>query len=370
MNFDLIKFEISPELISFIKALREKYNVKATDIKEKIGKSSAYISKFDKGDYKLITLKDFLTMIEAICNEKDLSFKLVDEYVKQRISSDKSEYSSDHGLSTYDDVIRIVTVPEKLIDFINDQLNNIYSKESFETHTLQAFIEKINENSDLPDISKSDKYEYNIYYADLEDSDGCKVDNGGCEECDQKGTCIKNNSAFVKVKLKFEEVSKLLAKEVAESNCLTITALLYQIFRENGINKNLAQICAANTMSQYGFYSLQAQKFAKITAEKRNKANSQLIEMSNQTQFVISNLIDFIYFMNKKNSSYVVKKMLGLNNNLYSDPSIIFAILDLPFSKTKDLSREQKGKMIQEISDIIIKYSDVKEDNNKYQIIE
>jgi len=81
----------------------------------------------------------------------------------------------------------------------------------------------------------------------------------------------------------------------------------------------------------------------------------------------MSDFADITFSFFKKEPIYVISKIFGFSNNLYSDPSFNIAMLDLPFYKLKDLNKDDKKKLIDEIQQLILKYSEKKLDDNNYE---
>lgn len=333
----MIKFKITEEMIDFLKSLREEYNIKAIDLAEKIGKTGAYISKFDKGDYKNISLDDLNNMASKIIGDEKKGCEAVENFLNNYILNNEIY---DTGLLTYDDVIRKIDIPSDLIEFIDMEIKENNFK-------ISDIVKYINSNSDLPDFTKDIKYEYNIYYS-FEDSE-------------------ENNNIFIKVKLEESLVENILNKKVLKSNFLTIRSLVYSISRLKNVDKNLSILISESILSKYKFFNLKLEGFSLITEELKNNVKDELNQMPDQINNTIYHLISFICFIYKKDPYYSIRKVWGLRTNLNSDPSLFFALFNYPFFKMSELSFNNKSKFLKELNSLIKKYSKIQEDD-KYQI--
>ncbi|MHB8065091.1 MAG: hypothetical protein ACYDG2_21155 [Ruminiclostridium sp.] len=355
----MIRLNITEAMISFIKEARDKYKIKATDLAVKIDKSSAYISKFDKGDYKTISYNELCQMLSAICdnvnsNEKveisDEGKKLTDDFLTNCLLNDKDDlYDEDCGLMTYDDVIRTLEIPTDLVDYINSEIE----KNKFE---ISNIINKANENADLGEYAKNPKYEVNTYYSIGEDEL-------------KENQANKSEVCFIKVNLEESIVIKILNKEITFYNYLTLKSLLYTIYRLKDIPESLSQLLANNILSQFHFYNLRATNMANFAEDSKNKAFEEMKNMPSALVSTTSNYANLIFSFYKQNPKYTSSKIYGLHKNLSTDAPLVVASLDLPLYKMKDLDADTKRKFLQDVKELINKYTEKKSETKEFQII-
>ncbi len=335
-SLDKIKFDITDKLTDYLKKLRLEYKVNANVLAGKIGKSNAYISKFDKGDYKNISLEDLILMIESICGDKDTAYSHLDKYVIEYFSD--PDRLKDTGIKTYDDVIRQIDVPETLVDFINSEIERL-------GFTVDELINRINDNKDLDGLPK---YDYNLYTED-------------------------DNGYIIYINLDIDTVKRILAKELLTSNWITLNSILYTLSRidktsPGNFSFGIAALIADNEMIEYKMYNLHSSIVAKLTNDRRISINQKLDELPDITLRTIYDFVDMFSIMSKKHLHYIIYKSYGLNENLGEDPSMLLALLGLPYDKTKSISTDKKKELLKDIADLFEKYSKI-EDSDKYQLL-
>lgn len=342
----MAKLNITDSMITFIKENREKYKISAAKLADAIGKSSAYVSKFDKGDYKMISYDDLLDMLSAIGGSKSEGEKLLEEYFTNLISNNNDKNESNYDIKTYDNVLRMIDIPIELRDYIN----NLISENKL---TISDIVNKANENADLPEFTKNQKYEFNEYYPYEKD----------------KSNSYEKEYSFVKIKVNEDEIVKILSGNVTKANYLTMDAILYTISRMRKIGEHLSSIIADNILSKYHFYNLEGTKLSKLAEQIKNEAIENMNAMSDQSIFTLSEFIKVVSVFYNKDVDYAIAKTTGLHRNLMSDASLVMAIFDIPLFKVKDINIEDKRKLIKDIEELIVKYSELKANDDNYQII-
>lgn len=346
----MFRLNITDAMINFIKDNRDSHNIKASLLATKIGKSSAYLSKLDKGDYKTISYEDLCQMLNAICDNEDDGKKLVDDfltdYIRNKSIELEEEEEKDYGLTTYDDVFRLLEIPPDLVDYINGEI----SKNKFK---ISDIVNKANANGDLPDFTKNSKYENNVYYP--------------YEKEDSQEESKKPTASFIKVNIQEEHVSDILNKTITISNYVTLQALLYTIYRlQKNIGKNLSSIAAETFSDKFHFYNLERTKYAETAEKSKTKVHEEMSNMPNLFVRTVNDFAEIAFTFFKRNPIYAISKIFGFRENLYTDPAFTIALLDLPFYKLKDLDRDDKKKLMNEMNQLISKYSEIKPDN-KYE---
>ena len=331
----MIRLNITESMLNFIKDNRDKYNMKASVLAEKIDKSSAYISKLDKGDYKTISYEDLYFMLGKICGDETNGKMLVDDFLTNYIIDvNDDQLLEDYGLMTYDDVLRMIEVPSDLIDYINEEISN-------NNLDIIDIISKANENNDLPNFAKNPKYDYNVYYFNEKDEM-------------QKS---ESNLSFIKIHLLDTVVLEILKKENPKSNYLTIQALLYTIYRQQDYDETLSSIMAENFLSKFHFFNLVGMRRAKFAAESKTKAFKEMDNMPTLFVSTLCNFANVTFSFFEKNPGYTISKISGFHHNLFEEASFVMAILDLPLYKLKDINIEDKRNFLKEVEQLITKNS-------------
>lgn len=342
----MFRLNITKAMIYFIKDTREKYNVKASELATKINKSSAYLSKFDKGDYKTISYEELCFMLHQICGDENMGKKLVDDFLTDFIKTSENvaekEEDVDYGLNTFDDVVRLIEIPSDLVDYINDKI----SKNKFE---ISDIVNKANENADLEDFTKNSKYEANVYYS--------------YEKDDIKENSKKLADTFIKVTIQEANIIDILNKTITKTNYLTLKSLLYTIYRLQNIEESTSSYLARTFLDKFHFYNLKRFKIAELAEKSKTEAIKEMENMPSLFIRTISDFANITFTFFKKNPIYALSKINGFRENLYTDPAYTIALLDLPFYKLKDSDRDNKKKLMVEIDQLISKYSEKKPDD-------
>lgn len=343
----MAKFEVTPELASILKSTRVQHGVAAKSVAIEIGKSQSYLSKLEKGDIKKIEEEELTAILKFIFQDDKENLDAILEKIYESIQVQFTDEEINNQLwwDNYDTVLRLIPVPEDLVDDINSRIAAL-------DISVAYLCQRINANEGIyPTIKNEDHYPFNQWQA-----------------------LIKNHTIdfyFIKVKLSEDKISRLLDKEVNSVNYITLLSIAYYLRKielygdQPSIDEEKSRdltLYAHDYLNSFKFFSIQEKsklrKEAKTDTDRDqlvssfDKKNRELIN-----QIIISCKIFSDLDIRRSNETLgmVVK-------NLEWDVSFMMAIWSMKYSDLGDMSYSYKIRILNEIKEVIKKYMDIPRD--------
>lgn len=351
----MIKLTLSQDIIDFIKDQRNSKSLTANSFAKRIGKTPAYISKFDKGDFKNITLDDLYYLIGSIHYNTDqieeipleeaksigepIVNKFLDEYIENFPHSEEKEYIyyNDEGLNNYDQVYRLLDIPSDLVDFINSTIEK-------KKISVDDILKRCNSNQDIDaSLLKNPKYEYNQYYKDE-----------------------SNDNLFIKFQIEKETLEAILSKEITSSNFISMLMILYTINRLSNnpkFGKKSAQFIALEVLDKFAYRNLSMKRDKNKVEKDRKKILEDFNKLPINTEFTLLQIIHIFNLFASQDLNYTINKAHNVLSNLKEDPSLTISLMEVDLEKTKDLSIDKKRQLIDAINKLVSDFSSTNGDS-------
>lgn len=346
----MIKLNISPQIIKLVKEQRDAKNMNASTFAKRIGKTNAYVSKFDKGDFKTIELNDLYSLIgfihiengespidEAVKIGEPIVNKFLDQYLLE--DSEDSKISSiykddDDGLRNYDEVYKKIDIPSALIDYLNDRIEK-------QELTYEKIVKHCNANYDIDEsIRKNNKLEFNTYYTNESNEDG-----------------------FIIFHLDIEEINSILKKDQIKCSFITILMILYTINRlsvKPKISPMSASQFSYQALDKYGFRTLNMMRLRNRIEKMKNSEFEKLKNLPIDTSFVFARMVGYFDYISKIDLNYIINKTSCIIDNINSDPSLLMSLMEIDLEPVKDLNIQKKRELLNDIKELIKNYSENK----------
>lgn len=337
----MAKTPVTPELANMLKALRLQKNIQAKDLAEKIDRSSAYITKLEKGDVKSID-NDLLDSILSFLTGGDTEG---DELV-EKIYAIRKQYPSEEEIEeqlwfvNFDTILRRLPIPEKLISCLNDRIS---------TNTIERSIllRRINNNEALTEDEKNDEsIEFNRWFSPK-----------------------KNNSAqSIKILLEEKDLNDILDRKVTFASYIFVFSIAFYIlkierFGEQVVigdeeNSNLMRETTA-LLNQYKFYSL-AEKSKKIAnAETQEQINEIWNSFDTENQEILSDILSGFKFASELDIQTTNIRLKDFSSNMHWDIWFMLKLISCRYSDLDELSATMKKEFLNEVEALILKYKEL-----------
>ena len=340
---------VTQQLADSIKMIRQQNNIQSKAVAEHVGKSSAYISRLEKGEIKSIDSVLLDKILEYICGDNIESGEIVSVlYDTLTIRYSKEEIDKQIWLMNYDMIARRVPIPEELVKSINEMM---------ESYSISRphLLERINANESLTAEEISDSsIEYNRWYSK---DDGKKQ--------------------IIKMKLEMQDLDVILDKKARSSPYIIILSILYYILKiaEYGDDTDLSDNDNADLMEKatqilnaHKFYSIAEKNKILKTIRTEQQYNELLSTFDIENSNIISDIIAGFKYASETDVQTANSRLKAFDKNLRWDIWFILRIISLNYQKLDDLSTTLKREFIHEIEELINTYHDIPDDKKKMEV--
>lgn len=352
----MAKFEVTPELASILKSTRVQHGVSAKSVATLIGKSQSYLSKLEKGDIKKIDEEELTAILKYIFREDQESLDGILEKIYESIDIQFTDEEIKNQLwwDNYDTVLRLIPVPEDLIDDIIKRISSLGI-------SIAYLCKRINANEGIfPTITNEDHYPFNQWQA-----------------------LIKNHTIafyFIKMSVSEQRIVRLLNKEDNSANYVTILSIAYylrkiELYGEKTLisedDSHSLSIYARDYLNKYKFFSIQE----KTKLRKEAKTDSDRDQLVSSFDLKNRDLINHIIISCKLFSELDIRRsneaLERIVKNLDWDVSFMMAIWSMRYDTLGDLSYSHKMKLLSDIKEVLNKYIDIPKEQralNQYDL--
>lgn len=335
------KTPVTLELANTLKALRIQKNIPAKDLAERIGRSSAYITKLEKGEAKSID-NDLLDSILSFLTDGDTEG---DELV-EKIYAIRKQYPSDKEIEeqlwfvNYDTVLRRLPIPEKLILFLNDKIvANAIDR--------SVLLKRINDNEALSSEEKNDEsIEFNRWFSPKKN----------------------NNAQSIKILLEENDFINILDRKVTFASYIFVFAISFytlkiEKFGEQVIISEEENIelmrDTTSLLNEYKFYSL-AEKSKKIAAaETQEQINEIWNSFDTENQEILSDILSGFKVASELDIQITNDRLKKFSANMHWDIWFMLKLISRSYSDLDELSATMKKEFLNEIETLILKYKEL-----------
>ena len=349
----MAKFKVTHELASTLKSIRVQYNVTAKSVAECIGKSPSYISKLEKAEIKTIEEDELTNIFKFIYQGVDNGQESLDTILEKvyntiEIRFTDEEIRSQTWWDTYDTVRRRIPIPAELVDDITTRMKAI----NLSSATLCS---RINANEAISlDVKNDDRYPFNEWQA-----------------------YVRNHHVdfyFIKVKIEQEYIDRLLNKEIAGTNYITMLAIAFylhkierfgkQVSITNEENTNLNTI-ARDYLNRFKFFSISEKNKLSRLAKSKEEKEALVSSFDRDNQELVNKILFCYKIFSDIDVQRSNKVFENIVNNLDWDLSFMMAISNLKFNELKDISYTNKKNLLNEIRALVKKYNELPENQRK-----
>lgn len=343
----MAKYNVTPELAEIIKAVRVQNHVTAKSVAEHIGKSQSYMSKLEKGDIKSIQEEE-LTKIFRFVFGSDKGFQeflnsalgKIFETLELRFNDE--EIAEQIWFDNYDTVLRLIPLPDELIDSFNDRLQSIRL-------SIDELCARINANEGIsPKVVNTDQYPFNEWQPFVVDQ---KID-----------------FTFIKMCVSVSDITNILEKKTRTANYVTVLAIAYYIIktekygRATQINEDDERIVmreAQDCLSSHRFYSIAVKNRLSKQAHSNTERNELLSSFDRENIPLVNEMLKYIKILSEIDIANTNKQLANLVDNLRWDGGFMMRLLSIPFADMDNMSFTLKKQMLSEIQAVAVKFKEL-----------
>ena len=331
---------VTPELTEIIRTIRIENRILSKDLAASINKSTAYISKFEKGDIKTIDTDDLYTILQLLfCDDNDQGI-IEKIYQSLRIKYSREEIAQILWFKNYDTVDRKIPVPEGLIDYINTVIiDNHISK--------KHLLFRINANESLPEETKTDpSIPFNRWFHTQLD-DGRHIDQ-------------------IKIHMSLDRFESILNKGVEKAPYIDLLCIVFYILKTKKYNEavlidpeenDALMQEASNTLSKYKFYTV-SERQEYLSLKRASAAHPDLLNSEDITNLdLINEIVSGFHFYSEYDVKLANKRLKAFDDNMHWDLGFMMRIISMDFAGLQAISVDRKQEIINEIDKLIIHYA-------------
>ena len=335
------KTPVTLELANMLKALRLQKRIQAKDLAANIGRSSAYITKLEKGDVKSID-NDLLDSILCFLTGGDTE----GEELVERIYAIRKQYPSEEEIEkqlwfvNFDTVLRRLPIPEKLISCLNEKI----TVNAIERTVL---LRRINNNEALTEDEKTDEsIEFNRWFSPK-----------------------KNMRAqSIKILLEANVFNDILDRKIAFASYIFVFAIAFYIlkierFGEQIVISDDENTCLMNDtvvlLNQNKFYSLAEKSKIIANAETQEQINEVLNSFDTENQEILFDILSGLKYASELDIQTTNIRLKNFNSNMHWDIWFMLKLMSFSYSDLNELSASMKKEFLNEIENLILKYKEL-----------
>lgn len=320
---------VTQELGKIIKSERQSRNIFVKDIIPNIKKSLAYFSKIENAKVDKIELSTLYTIFENIIEKENFNTYMSNLLQKVTIGLTEEEIKNEEWMHTFDMQYREIPISEEICNFIHEKLKT-------RSISAQDVIKRLNKNEAL---DSQEQYEDNQVYA--------KYDNDGAM------------TSSIKFNLPDDFLDDILSGKIDTINYINMLGIIYVLFRFEGFSDKESMEKSQKYLYENKFYTLLEKNRLLRDASKNGKVEIDSVLSPEDKEYLsISRDVSKKFkLLSDQNIKYANSKLKIFNENLRDEPGITFAIIGLPLSNLKGISKDTKKQFIQDIKALINKYS-------------
>lgn len=325
------KVRLTDELSKLIKNTRINNGIKSSDLANHIEKSVAYVSKLESTGLKYIDfnlLKDILEFLTKNTKEDfdDFITKTLEKFHIEKIQEED-------WVIRFDLELRQIPIPKELVNFINEKLKEL-------NLTPEELVNIINRNEDL----KSENMDFSKY---------------------DKNTIIRmtDDTRFVIFDLNSSLVRDILNNKKRTINYITMLEIISNIFKLQGINNKNHIDEIEKFLTGLKFYTLNTRNKLLKEKEKEQELHTILNQYDTENLEHITRIFQSIKVLSAWNVDYANHYLKELSESFnINDVPFIIAAVGRKFYNLRNLDKANKKSFLQELDDLIDKYSKLEYD--------
>ena len=341
--------EVTPSLSETLRNMRIQNKIQAKQLASHIKKSPAYISKLEKGGIQTIDTEELNSILRFISGNESPVELAEQIYKSLKLKYTTKEIEKQLWFVNYDTVECLLPIPDSLVDDLNMRIEHLGI-------SRQYLAMRINANEGLSDEDRSDSsIPYNQWYH--------PNNKDGAAQC-------------IKILLPEERLSKILDKGFEIAPYVFIFCILYYLLKieqyqdvvfisdeqNSAIMKETTSI-----LNAHKFLSI-SEKNHLISEKQSQEEISEVLSSFDKDNFEILNdiLLGF-QFASNHNIMATNKQLKTFGENMHWDLGFMLRIISMNYTSLKETSVSNKRKLLSEIEELVIKYSELPEDQNRIE---
>ena len=335
------KTPVTLELANMLKSLRLQKRIQSKDLAENIGRSSAYITKLEKGEVKSID-NDLLDSILSFLNGGDTE----GEELVERIYAIRKQYPSEEEIEkqlwfvNFDTVLRRLPIPEKLISCLNEKI----TVNAIERTVL---LRRINNNEALTEDEKTDEsIEFNRWFSPK-----------------------KNKKAqSIKILLDANVFNDILDRKVAFASYIFVFAIAFYILKIEKYGEQVVISDDENTelmnettvlLNQNKFFSLAEKSRIIANAETQEQINEVWNSFDTKKKKIVSEILSGFKYASELDIQTTNTRLHNFCSSLHWDIWFMLKLISFSYYDLDELSATMKKEFLNEIENLILKYKEL-----------
>lgn len=324
--------QITPKLRDTIKDERKKAKLRGDVLSKELGKSASYISQIENGRITNIEIEMFYKIFEKIINLPEESRNAYINQILDNMSTENIE--DEEWMITFDMQYRMFKIPDAIIQLIKEKRANC----KISSRDLVKYINK-NEGTE-----EFEKIEYN-----------------------QLKVFVHERGVGYTIKFKFDldYIDKIENNEIQFSNYINLLGILYRLNVLQGQPDFEAMESAENTLKENSILTIiereslkQQNRKSKVDkGESFEESDIEPTDLDKEYSANISKIVSHLNFVRDLNADVAVNVTSNLSHNMNIDAGFMLQIFSLPFGKMQLTSKEEKINFINEVKELIEKYS-------------
>jgi transcriptional regulator with XRE-family HTH domain len=301
------QIKMTEKLCLTIKEERIKNNLSARQLSNKVDRSISYISSLERGKIDNIDEDTFIKIFRTILSEK--SEKDFNDYMNNLLADisfelTQNEINDHEWLLQFSLTIRKLPITQDIIDFIESKLDSL-------NKTPEDLVNKINENTYLPDKDTLEENKLNVFF--------------------------NNNKVGWSYKFNLNNtfIEDIINKKITDINYVNMLSIIYNIFLLEEFTTSNAMNEAKKFLKNHKFYTLE--EIQSLRAKKLTKSsddvfyNIELPDYEIEFDDNLEELIKHMNFFKDLNIKYASESLKTLNRNIGFDPKFMLAMFNIPF---------------------------------------
>lgn len=318
---------VTPELSSIIKEMRQLTGTNAKDLADHIKKSAGFLSNVENGKATSIDL-DVLFKIFNYFHKKNKDVDIqIDNFIENcmEVTYSLEEIEQRKNFTLFDKQFRNITIPPGYIDFIKQELQD-------KKISVDEVMEEINRNRD---IDNPDGYEKNMLILNYQNSGG---------------------SETIVFELPSNFLDDILNGQIKKTNYVNLQGLLYALFILEGLSPLAAVEASHKELYRHKIYTLsERNKIMKDLEIKKligdNQSKSELPESVIEYQKYVTRILKVLSITRDFDNDYLNSKLNAFSENLETaeSRSLMLGLIGLPLFKLKDVPEDKQKEAQKEL---------------------
>ena len=328
----LQKIQITPEIGLLLRLFRIAKDVQSKTLADKLNKSASYFTKLEQGLIKSIDTNTFV----SICNQISDSERGVENFLyaarEIKISSNGStrEFKAETELSlrNINDCVVARTVPFELRKLLLDRLDKY-------NISFNALIAQINQNENTFNVTNYDTLPTNQWIL-----------------VDSNNLTFENQLSIFKKHIQADYLTAILNGSQNTTYKYVLDIILASITDLANDEELTGEFI--NLPARFGFPKFDFSKPGAITPNNVYDID----KFDPKIKPIVRDIIGSFKFLSANSPDHCIAGLSKLSHNLINDPGFAYAYLNTDLSPLKDLPREQKQQFLNDVRDLVKKYSE------------